>query len=76
MSGIISDWVQDKSLIFNDGNPVMTALQADREYRTDDFSRCSGRKNIYKYLNFILLKIKNKIHLTAKVVSTEFAVSL
>jgi len=27
-------------------------------------------------LNFILLKIKNKIHLTAKVVSTEFAVSL
>jgi len=54
----------------------MTALQADREYRTGDFSRRSGRKNIYKYLNFILLKIKNKIHLTAKVVSTEFAVSL
>jgi len=53
----------------------LTAKQADREYRTDDFSRRSGRKNIYKYLNFILLK-KNKIHLTAKVVSTEFAVSL
>ncbi len=31
--------MQDKSLVFNDGKPVMTALQADREYRTDDFSR-------------------------------------
>ena len=29
-------------------NFVPTALQADREYRTDDFSRRRARKNIYK----------------------------